>query len=151
MTARSRHWRPSRALRQAERDLTAGHAMTRESVEAFSRKSPRRFWAAFWSKVDLDPTPGACWFWQGAQTTTGYGQIAVGTGKRKRLLAHRVAYVSMEGDLRAGVDLMHTCDESLCCNPGHLRRGDQRANMADMYRKGRNVLPPSARRTGGTR
>jgi len=43
--------------------------------------------------------------------------------------AHRVAYVIINGDTRLNV--LHTCDNPLCCNPKHLYAGTQDDNIRD--------------------
>lgn len=91
----------------------------------------------YWSHVHHEPNTG-CWFWDGATTTAGYGQLWIRRGARRwPLLAHRVAFALVNGAVEAGADLLHSCDTPLCCNPAHLREGDQHANNADIDARNR--------------
>jgi hypothetical protein len=102
--------------------------------------SPNRFW----DSVDKDgPVPahlphlGQCWIWNGCTGRFGYGQFRInGTNEQ----AHRVAVDLARGGI-LGTDtwILHACDNPRCVNPGHLREGDHRANMADAVSKGRQA------------
>lgn len=145
MIPRSKHWRPSRARKNPAVDETAARPLTKEIVESMTRRAPAVFWAAFWENIDTEPTEGTCWLWKGHVNTYGYGAIKFppnAEGKRKQLLAHRIAYVQMKAPLLAGEDILHACDTRRCCNPEHMRPGTQLENLADMRAKGRAVLPP---------
>lgn len=77
----------------------------------------------------------ACHTWQGYVAPDGYGRFAVSS---RRCLAHRVAFF-----LHYGVDpgellVMHTCDNTICVNPEHLKLGTNDENMADMVSKKRS-------------
>jgi hypothetical protein len=85
----------------------------------------------FWEKVRRG-TPEQCWEWTGSRNK-GYGQINI---HRKACKAHRVAWSLAHGD-PGEQHVLHRCDNPPCCNPAHLFLGDQRANVLDMYRKGR--------------
>lgn len=64
-----------------------------------------------------------CWSWLGA-TLRGYGQIHVGTrreGTLTNVRAHRYVYELLEGPIPDGLILHHTCENSLCVSPYHLR------------------------------
>lgn len=96
-----------------------------------SRKRARRtLEARLWSKVDKSGGPQACWPWTGSPDVgSGYGRIMDDGIKTQ---AHRAAYKVTHGSIPAGKNVLHArgCSK-LCCNPAHLRAGDQLENMAD--------------------
>lgn len=107
----------------------------------------------FWAKVRVG-SPTDCWEWQGARTSSGYGNLS---WHGRHVQAHRVAFflalggIALETGFRhAGVAkryqrfVLHKCDNRACCNPGHLFLGSMRANMLDAYAKGRKTQPKSA-------
>ena len=94
----------------------------------------------FWSKVAIG-AEDKCWDWRFGTYKSGYGAFC-GDGRvgKKNLYAHRVAYQygnNLREPLEAEQVVMHTCDNRLCCNPGHLRIGTHADNVADMVAKGR--------------
>lgn len=58
-----------------------------------------------------------CWEWQGALSSTGYGNI---THERKQYQPHRVAYELEKGNIPRGMHIDHTCKYRRCINPEHL-------------------------------
>jgi hypothetical protein len=54
-------------------------------------------------------------------------------------LATRLIYRTVNGPIGDDEMVLHRCDDPSCCNPRHLFKGNQRANMADCKRKGRNA------------
>jgi hypothetical protein len=74
--------------------------------------------ARFWEKVQPEPNTG-CWLWTGAAINTGYGKVNHGRPSRQ-LLAHRVAFTELVGEIPPGRQMDHLCRVRLCCNPAHL-------------------------------
>ena len=75
-----------------------------------------------------------CWLWTGSTTTRGYGRFKE---RGRSVYAHRFAIEITSGRLRPGEQANHHCDITLCVRPTHLFRGNHKANMADMVKKGR--------------
>lgn len=95
-----------------------------------------------WANIAIK-NPSECWEWIGQSKTAGYGTI-YDSVSRKRLLAHRVAWIDSygpipDGEGAHGTVVLHKCDNRLCCNPAHLMLGTQADNVRDMDRKGRRV------------
>jgi len=109
------------------------------SDEARKAGLPKRFW----SKVDRSGGPDTCWPWlTSALADFGYGVVGVG-GRRKNggrtEKAHRVAWMLTFGPIADGLNVLHSCDNPLCCNPSHLFLGTLADNTADMVAKGRHA------------
>lgn len=76
-----------------------------------------------------------CLLWQGNRNRpAGYGRLRL---DGKMILAHRAIWSVINGDIPAGVEVCHKCDNPLCCNPEHLFLGTHTDNMRDMSAKGR--------------
>lgn len=69
-----------------------------------------------------------------------YGRLVV---NGKQMLAHRYAYTLEHGTIPNGLNVLHRCDNSLCCNHEHLFLGTHKDNMGDMKNKGRAFRPAS--------
>jgi HNH endonuclease len=87
----------------------------------------------FWKHVRTLPDD-VCWEWQGSRLKRGYG---TGAYKKRRVLAHKLAYELFISDIPAGMLVRHTCDNPPCCNPRHLILGSSRDNIHDSLRRGR--------------
>lgn len=77
-----------------------------------------------------------CWIWAGNLGAKGYGKLSK---KGETLSAHRFAYQSFNGDIPAGMHVLHKCDNRACVNPKHLFIGNNTDNIRDMHAKGRSV------------
>lgn len=75
-----------------------------------------------------------CWEWQGKFNESGYGVMSVEGRKRP---VHRAAYIAFNGPIEKGMFICHTCDNTKCCNPGHLYQGTHADNMRDMSERNR--------------
>ncbi len=76
----------------------------------------------FWSKVDRSGGPHACSLWQGAITSSGYGNFGI-CGRRicpAYAEAHHVAFELTYGPIRKSFVIAHRCGNKACCNPRHL-------------------------------
>jgi len=69
--------------------------------------------------------------------TYGYGQIRDEQGSYAT--AHRISWRLHNGDIPAGMCVLHKCDNPRCVRPEHLFLGTQADNIADKVRKGRQA------------
>lgn len=88
---------------------------------------------ALWDRVSIGGA-NECWPWKLGADKDGYGLF---TFERSRYRAHRLACELVNGPVRDGEVVMHSCDNRLCCNPAHLSAATQAKNIADMRSKGR--------------
>lgn len=97
----------------------------------------------FWSQVRRS-APDACWEWTGELSCSGHGRFKA---RRRRLQAHRVAYIIEHGPIPRGMVVCHQCDNPPCVNPAHLFLVAAADSMADAMRNGRRrgtTLGPEA-------
>lgn len=95
----------------------------------------------------LQKTPGGCWLWMGSTDSKGYGKIFSHMEGRKNVLlqTHRAAYALLVAPIPDGLNVLHRCDTTRCCNPDHLFLGTQADNMADKAKKGRAKAGPCSK------
>jgi hypothetical protein len=100
-------------------------------------KYGKEFDARFWSNVNvLDKE--SCWDWLLSVCGSGYGQVRISIPTRSKINTHRIAYELFYGPIPKGTSVLHSCNNKRCCNPNHLRLGNQSMNLADSinYYKG---------------
>jgi hypothetical protein len=92
-------------------------------------------------KIDMTGGPEACWPWKGGM----YNQRPYFEYQKQKRLAYRIVYELTYGvELDTGTMLLHSCDNSWCCNPAHLRPGTHQENMDDMVERDRHGIPHHA-------
>lgn len=82
--------------------------------------------ADFWSKVDKK-SDDFCWLWKSYFGKDGYGRFQIGD---KQFRASRVM-LSVIGKRNNKLEVCHSCNNTLCVNPSHLRFGTNRDNYND--------------------
>lgn len=87
----------------------------------------------FWDRVAIK-LPQECWEWTGCILEDGYGQTRMNMQKHR---THRLAYQLTYGLIPDGLQVLHTCDNTKCCNPNHLWIGTTQDNTQDKITKGR--------------
>lgn len=81
----------------------------------------------FWRKVHKTDK---CWEWTGALNSYGYGTVTrTIEGKRRQLMAHRVAHEIAVGPIPAGLTIDHLCRNKRCVRPDHLEPVTARDNI----------------------
>jgi hypothetical protein len=90
----------------------------------------------FMDKVEINKETG-CWIWTGhiQRKKGGYGTF-VPTGERSGL-AHRSSYRLFKGDIQKDSHVLHSCDNTICVSPNHLRLGNALENSKEKIEKGR--------------
>lgn len=102
----------------------------------------------FWGRV-AKSTNEACWPWTGSIVGQGYGGFAMRIRRTSiRGRAHRFAWRFANGTAPGDLFVCHSCDNRLCCNPGHLFLGTSMDNVHDMLTKGRSRSRHTPRRPG---
>lgn len=90
----------------------------------------------FWSKVDRSGGWNACWPWKASLKDGHYG--AFGWFGRVRR-SHQIAYILSYNVSDIALCVLHSCDNSICCNPKHLHLGTQLQNIAERQVRNRTA------------
>lgn len=81
-------------------------------------------------------TASGCWQWTGHVLPSGYAEVCF-RGKNHRV--HRLMYEAANGPIPEGLDVLHSCDNTLCFNPAHLSVGEQAENSRQSVDRGRHA------------
>ena len=82
----------------------------------------------FWNNVNKT-CDDECWEFSCGLDKDGYGRLKV---NGKTIKAHRFSYELHNGkQIEIGKQILHSCDNTCCVNPHHLREGTSAENMKD--------------------
>lgn len=99
----------------------------------------------FWSKIEVRGDD-ECWPWVAkSKHHFGYGvlNIHITESKRQNVTASRISCFLAYGEAPDGAgNALHSCDNTICCNPKHLRWGSQKDNVKDAIDRNRHINPP---------
>lgn len=78
-----------------------------------------------------------CIEYAGYRNADGYGWV---TFRNRQMGAHRAEWIKKNGEIEAGMMVLHKCDNPSCINTDHLYIGSQHENMRDRSVRGRTNL-----------
>ncbi len=80
----------------------------------------------FWNRVNIKDNIEECWNWQTFLSIDGYGYFRY---YDRTMGSHRLAYILSKGEIPENKIVMHLCNNPMCCNPKHLKLGNNRENL----------------------
>jgi hypothetical protein len=84
----------------------------------------------FWSKIYIpeDYNIKECWLWLSGTDKDGYGEFRLDNITFK---AHRIMYEIIKGPIDDDMEICHSCNNTSCVNPYHMRQGTSQDNAND--------------------
>jgi len=79
-----------------------------------------------------------CWEWKGKINAKDNRPYFTVNGKRRPSYAYVLE--TYTGEIQKGRQVLHSCDNTTCCSPHHLRWGTHQDNMNDMKERERHGL-----------
>lgn len=89
----------------------------------------------FWQKVDVVDDLASCWNWTACKLPKGYGRFGIDGDV---ILAHRMSYILAHGTIPDGMHIDHTCYNTSCVRPTHLRAVTNKQNLENRSGLSRN-------------
>lgn len=77
----------------------------------------RENWYRFWNKVDIKDNIDHCWSYD-FDSYGKYGRFYLDSFTT--VGSHRMSYMLSKGDIADKLQVQHSCNNPLCCNPRHL-------------------------------
>lgn len=78
----------------------------------------------------VEEKQSGCWDWKLRPGSDGYGIVCLWrNGKSTYVLAHRLSYTLLVGEIPSGYQIDHLCRNRLCVNPAHLEPVTQGDNL----------------------
>lgn len=106
--------------------LCARHYMR---LHRTGKLTTERFMGDFWTKVDKG-APDVCWPWKGFKKLSGHGLTSL---KGRLMHTSRKAWILTRGPIKEGLQVLHKCDNAICCNPAHMYLGTRIDNILDQW------------------
>jgi hypothetical protein len=86
-------------------------------------------------------TKTGCWEYTGYIPPNRYASVCF---RSRNTRVHRLMYVIARGPIPEGMDVLHSCDNTICFNPAHLSAGMDKQNIRDSIIRGRrNTARPN--------
>jgi hypothetical protein len=112
--------------------------LVRESLFlTYSEEKQEHIRKRFWAYVDIKGEH-ECWNWKSYLYDKQDGYGAFKYDRATIIRAHRASWViHYEIPIKKKLTISHSCDNRICCNPGHIFLATQRINMKDAFLKKR--------------
>lgn len=97
-------------------------------------------------------TDTGCWEWQLRKyrgPRGGFYGFSSRRGEQTPIAAHRLAYEVFKGQIPDGYEIDHTCENTLCCNPGHLEAVTPGENKRRTWQRGSGANQNTAKEACG--